>query len=433
MQARGPAEQSGIPHIGLREAQGLLLPILECVFHLPVKYSQDTGCQMWLGNQDNFPNGCLSGIHLPDQFLVRFKVLCGIGDKNGSKPTRWKVDAAQQVKKQADRGWVLIRYAPAIALICCIAFACIYLIVGSIGWGEPAARESAIGEIGRWCERVHPGVIREPANTLSNLGFILSGLAMFWVLSRDKDLASGHMIGLNPVSVTFAAAVVWLGPGSMLMHGTNTAWGASADNLSMVMYILIPWLLNLTEMGRFSSRQFFLTYFVLVVGYAVLRELFGSRLGINLNLFSVSIGLWVISEALLRFYSAWFRWLSGFVGFIVAAVFGILPAEMLQNPAEYWWVLLFWLPAVFCSHPPRIRRRYTPWYFAGGACFVIAFAIWQTGRPHNKWCQPDSLIQAHAIWHLLTAASTWCFFMFLRTERFVSADESAPTAAARPG
>jgi len=240
---------------------------------------------------------------------------------------------------------------------------------------------------------------------------------MFWTLSQDKEAATGHMIGLNPISVTFAAAVVWLGPGSMLMHGTNTAWGASADNLSMVMYILIPWLLNLTEMGRFSSRQFFITYLVLVVGYAVLRELFGSRLGMNLNLFGVSIGLWAISELLLRFYSVPFRWLSGFAGFVVAAIFGIMPWHMLQNPAEYWWVVLFWVPAVFSSYPPRVRRRYSPWCFAGIACFVAAFAIWQTGRPQHPWCRPDSLVQAHAIWHLLTAASTWCFFQFLRTEQ----------------
>jgi len=320
----------------------------------------------------------------------------------------------------------LTRNAPAIALLCCIAFAVIYAVVGSMGWGEPAARESAIGEIGRWCERVHPGLIREPVNTLSNLGFILSGLAIFWTLSRDKNSGkdqsrrTSRLIGLNPLSITFGAAVVWLGPGSMLMHGTYTDWGASADNLSMVMYILIPWLLNLTEMGRWTSRRFFITYAALVLYYAVARELFGAQLGINLNLFGLSIVLWFISELLLRFYSPTFRWLSGFTGFGVAAVFGIMPWDMAQNPAANWWVLLFWVPALFSSQPPRIRRTYSPWYFAGIGCFVLAFAIWQTGRADNDWCRPDSLIQAHGIWHLLTAVSTWCIFKFLRTERALS-------------
>ena len=314
----------------------------------------------------------------------------------------------------------MTRNAPILALLCCIVFGVIYAVVGSMGWGEPAARESAIGELSRWCERVHPGLIREPANTLSNFGFVFSGLAIFWTLSRDEKNGANRMIGLNPLSITFGAAVVWLGPGSWLMHGTNTAWGASADNLSMVMYILIPWLLNLTEMGRWSSKQFFITYAVLVIGYAVGRELYGSRLGINLNLFGVSIGLWAISELLLRFYSPTFRWLSGFTGFVVAAVFGIMPWDMAQDPAGFWWVILFWLPGLLGSQSPRIRRIYSPWCFAGIACFGVAFAIWLTGRPNNAWCRPDSLLQAHAIWHLLTAASTWCFFKFLRTEYTVA-------------
>lgn len=315
----------------------------------------------------------------------------------------------------------MTRNAPLIALLCCVGFAGLYIALGLMGWGEPAARESAIGELSRWCERVHPGLIREPANTLSNLGFISSGLAIFWVLSRDSAAAQktavSPLIGLNPLSVLFGTAVVWLGPGSMLMHGTNTAWGASADNLSMVMYILIPWLLNLREMGRWSYPQFFVVYGLLVLGYAVGRELFGSRLGINLNLFGLSIGLWVISELLLRFYSPRMRWLSGLIGFVVAAVFGIMPWDMLQDPARYWWCLLFWLPGLVAGHPPRLRRRYTPWCIAGCVCFLTAFAIWQTGRPDNPLCRPDSPIQAHAIWHLLTAGSTWCFFLFLRSER----------------
>jgi len=48
---------------------------------------------------------------------------------------------------------------------------------------------------------------------------------------------------------------------------------------------------------------------------------------------------------------------------------------------------------------------------------LVAYAIWTTGTNIHPWCRPDSLIQAHAIWHLLTAVATWFFFMFLRTQR----------------
>lgn len=47
---------------------------------------------------------------------------------------------------------------------------------------------------------------------------------------------------------------------------------------------------------------------------------------------------------------------------------------------------------------------------------MVAFAIWLTGRPANPWCRPDSLIQAHGIWHLMSAVAIFCFFVFLRTE-----------------
>ena len=41
------------------------------------------------------------------------------------------------------------------------------------------------------------------------------------------------------IAILYASAAVFLGPGSMLMHGTNTLWGGWADNLSMIMYIVI--------------------------------------------------------------------------------------------------------------------------------------------------------------------------------------------------
>jgi len=203
----------------------------------------------------------------------------------------------------------------------------------------------------------------------------------------------------------------------MLMHGTHTGWGAWADNLSMVMYIVIPWLINVSDMGRWRPRTLYTVYFVMIVGYGLGRAQFGGQLGINLNLFSVSIALWGISEVLYRFWSPHFRWQSGFMGFVIAAVFGIMPWHMWAAPLEFWWVILFWLPGLLSSHPPSGRRQYSPWFVAGVMSYMIAFAIWLTGRHDHPWCDPDSLLQAHGAWHLLSALATWCFFMFLRTEK----------------
>ncbi len=315
-----------------------------------------------------------------------------------------------------------------IALGALVAFGVVFVGAGLLGWGPRAANEQAIGEVSRWCERVSGGLLREPINTLGNLGFVFAGLAMFATLARDAvggRTPTNRFIGNSPIALLYASAAVFLGPGSMVMHGSHTFFGAWIDNVSMVAYITIPVLWNLTQLGRWSQRTFFTSYSVVLALYAAGYWFIGPDLGIGFELFRVSIPLWIISEVVYRWWSPLVRALSGFVGFVVAAAFGIFPAEMLDNAGEYWWVFLFWLPAVLARQPAEGRRRYTPWFWIGIASFLTAYAIWQTGTADHEWCAPDSLIQAHAIWHLLSALATWAFFVFLRTERPMRIDPPA--------
>ena len=53
----------------------------------------------------------------------------------------------------------------------------------------------AIGEISRWCERISDGHFREPANALSNIGFMLTGLFMFWILANEKKVEGSRFHG----------------------------------------------------------------------------------------------------------------------------------------------------------------------------------------------------------------------------------------------
>lgn len=311
-------------------------------------------------------------------------------------------------------------YRPtAIAVGALVAFFALFVLGGAAGWWTPAANEQAVGEISRWCERVQGGVMREPVNTLGNLGFVVSGLAMFIVLARDTSRGvarRNRFIGNQPIALLYASATMFLGPGSMVMHGSHTFFGAWIDNVSMVAYILVPWVFNLAALGRWRDRTFFAVYGSVLAAYAVAYWAFGRDLGIGLDLFGLSIALWIISEALYRFWSTRMRYLSGLVGFVVALAFGITPLVMLDEAGQYWWVVLFWLPALLATHPSTSRRTYTPWFWAGLVSFLLAYAIWTTGTDEHPWCRPDSLVQAHAVWHLLTAFATWCFFRFLRTE-----------------
>ena len=299
-----------------------------------------------------------------------------------------------------------------------LLFLIFFFILSALGLIQSSENAYLIGEASRWCERVSEGIFREPVNTLSNLGCMVVGLYLFWILCNDPKNSNNPFIGINPISILYASVVIYLGPGSMLMHGTNTEWGGWADNLSMIMYIILPWLFNIYNMSKWSINKFFITYVSIVVIYSVWRWFTDFELGINFNLFGVSIGLWVISEVLYWFWSPKFRILSGFVGFIVLMLFGTMPNEVFENFNEYWWVILFWIPAILSNQKPKYSRTYK-WFYSGMISYLSALAIWLTGVPDHSSCSPDSLIQAHGIWHLLTALATYFFFLHYRSAKTV--------------
>ena len=295
-------------------------------------------------------------------------------------------------------------------------FTVVFFYLSSQGLIQSEEEAYLIGEASRWCERVSDGWFREPVNTLSNFGFVIIGLIIFWIISNENTSNDNLFFGVTGISLIYATAAVYLGPGSMLMHATNTEWGGWADNLSMVMYIVIPWLYNISLMAKWSIKKFIITYFIIIISYAVLRWLYGWGLGIGFNLFGTSIGLWFISEALYRFWSPTFRFLSGFLGFFVMFLFGTSPLDIVSNISDYWWTLFFWLPGLLATHKPEGRRS-TIWFILGMISYFLAFAIWTTGVPDHQNCSPDSIIQAHGIWHLLTALATFLFFIHYRSEQ----------------
>ena len=126
-----------------------------------------------------------------------------------------------------------------IALGLSVAFFIVYILLGNQGLILSLEPNESIGEISRWCERVSGGIFREPSNALSNIGFMILGLLMFWFIGKDiKSSNSNQFTGINSISILYAGATLFLGPGSLLMHGTHTEWGEWADNLSMIMYII---------------------------------------------------------------------------------------------------------------------------------------------------------------------------------------------------
>lgn len=94
-------------------------------------------------------------------------------------------------------------------------FVAVAVVLGQDGWGTPADNEPAIGAVSRWCERVSGGFLREPVNTLGNLGFVATGLAMFAAVTRESaagKMGTNRFVGNTPISLLYASAVVpWSG------------------------------------------------------------------------------------------------------------------------------------------------------------------------------------------------------------------------------
>ncbi len=96
------------------------------------------------------------------------------------------------------------------------------------------------------------------------------------------------------------------------MHGTHTTWGQWADWLSMIMYISIPWLVNLFTTKNWRESLFIKTYLIIVGLYGFLSWHLGTGLGINFNFWFLSIALWVITEVLQKIYTPILKSIIGF-------------------------------------------------------------------------------------------------------------------------
>ena len=68
-------------------------------------------------------------------------------------------------------------------------------------------------------------------------------------------------------------------------------------------------------------------------------------------------------------------------------------------------VELPWSELPWARWAPRRRTA----YLAALAATAAGAACWWAGRTASPWCDPDSLLQGHAAWHLVGAAALACW------------------------
>jgi dihydroceramidase len=207
-----------------------------------------------------------------------------------------------------------------------------------------------------FCEAIGDGAIRQPANTWSSLAFsIVGALVLLQLRGRSPDRGISSL-----QAVCFALAAMVVGFGSAFYHASLSFLGQWFDVEGMYLLALVGVCANVDALRPGKPKLYLPLY-----------------LGIN----SV-MGVLLATIPFMRRYA------------FFAAIIAIVVSEVLVRKRG----LRDWPP----------RGLYT-----AIALMAVAFVIWGLDLTHTV-CDPHSLVQGHAIWHLLGACATYSLWRYYR-------------------
>lgn len=224
-----------------------------------------------------------------------------------------------------------------------------------------AGGRSARGGVGQdtcYCEAFGSGPVKQPVNTLSALGFSLVGLLILASIGFASTPGNNPMTREALFPAAFGYLAIYLGPGAMYFHSTFSALGGFLDSTSMYVFlsfVLVYQFLRLTRLPTWAA-----------------------------------VLIWSALNALL---------------FLLA---------FLINPTVVFALLCAGTGVVQIFVFVRETLRYSAWFWVGIGCFAVALLIWGLSHTGAPLCAPDSFFQGHAVWHLLSAATVGCFYLYLR-------------------
>lgn len=213
----------------------------------------------------------------------------------------------------------------------------------------------------KWCEERLCGHVEEPANTWSNVAYLLIAAIIAWRF-RSRGGASSYQMR------ELATVVFMMGALSLIYHATNNYISQLFDFFGMFFYtsLLLAW--NLRRLGIVSSvRGHMILYGALIAGNFIL-------------LFSVP-ALNIPIQAIVT-------WNTLAILASEAAVFLFRPADSGYGTGTVG------------------DGRYR-WFWLGLLLMGIASTFSWSDFSRN-WCDPeDHIWQGHAMWHIFSAISIY--------------------------
>jgi hypothetical protein len=201
------------------------------------------------------------------------------------------------------------------------------------------------------CEHIGQGLLAQPANTLSSLAYLVAGALLLW-----RALGGRPYARLAPA--VYAATVIGVGVGSAAFHGPMPAWGRFAHDLSIAAILAV------------------------IIGYDVALAR-GAPVREGLAVFGVLLGACAVVLAV---------WADA------------------SNALDAVLVVAAVVSEVAAARSSTGRKRVSSWLWVVGAGVLTIGALLNAlGRTTAPLCDPDSAVQLHAVWHVLTAFVLWLY------------------------
>lgn len=237
--------------------------------------------------------------------------------------------------------------------------------------GMPEAGGNAF----RFCEANHMDeAIRQPSNTWSNLGYLIVGLFTITLAVHDyknkNHRSSGNFLVMYPFfSVLYGLSCLYLFVGSFMYHASLTLFFQKLDQTGLYSVIGLILILNIYKINPYLYHR----------GQWKNTHVLAKLLVLVLNI-------------------AFFKWLWKF------NINVLVP---------------FMLLITVCTAIYYIRRVSRTDYFANYlyVAYLIMLAagsIWMLDR-QGVVCNPQSIWQGHAVWHILTAVSMFFIYLYYRS------------------
>ncbi|MCT4642845.1 MAG: ceramidase [Bacteriovoracaceae bacterium] len=206
-----------------------------------------------------------------------------------------------------------------------------------------------------WCEPTQCSLINEPANTWSNLAFIIPGIFIF-LLSKTLK---------NKLHMTLGISIIVMGAFSFIYHATNNFATQFLDFFGMYAFTGTLISINLYRLSSTLNKYRASTYIIIYL--------------LNIALFFV-FHYWILS---IQF--------SVILNVLVALTLEII--NFIKNQDK--------------------TIKYTNLFL-----LVLFMAVAQTFSllDHKRiWCEPDNIIlHGHALWHFFAGIASWFSYKYYK-------------------